>query len=69
MRTPIIVLLDFNPSLKHVAYSRSSTASPMCSCRIPEETSQTFYSIPGIWIQENCQQPTSTCMTKMTVLN
>ena len=42
MRTVIEVLLDINPSLKNFAYNRSLTASPMCSCRVTEETATHF---------------------------
>ena len=42
MRTAIEVLLDINQSLKNFAYNRSLTASPMCSCRITEETATHF---------------------------
>ena len=42
MRTAIEVLLDINPSLKNFAYNRSLTASPVCSCRITEETATHF---------------------------
>ena len=42
MRTAIEVLLDINPFLKNFAYNRSLTTSPMCSCRIIEETATDF---------------------------
>ena len=42
MGTVIEGLLDINPSLKNFAYNRSLTATPMCSCRITEETATHF---------------------------
>ena len=44
MRTTIELLLDINPSMNTFAYTRSVTASPLCSCKETEETALHIYS-------------------------